>query len=222
MRTRTLLALVLVHLVVIVAGAEEATPDKAICRTCQVRGATHGEEDVVASRYHDGRDYHFCSDDCAKAFDAFPAAYAVRPVPRSAPTLAVATIDARKVEVGKPGDHAILLDFWATWCAPCVKAMPKLEELQRDYGDRGLTVLGISIDEDPRRVEKFLQKRPLDYAVAIDSRDDPAWHAFAVAAIPAMVLIDRQGQIVAEWQGRIALEGVKQTIESLLAQKPHE
>lgn len=216
MRTQKLLAMVLVPLFVIAAIAEEGTPDKAVCRTCQIRGAAHGEEDVVASRHHDGRDYYFCSEDCAKAFDAFPAAYAVRPVPRSAPAMTVATIDARTVEVGKPGGHALLLDFWATWCAPCIKAMPKLEQLQGEYADRGLTVLGISIDEDPKAVEKFLQKKRLGYAVAIDSADSPAWHAFAVAAIPAMVLIDREGQIVAEWQGKIEIDSVKQTVESLL------
>jgi thiol-disulfide isomerase/thioredoxin len=207
-----------VALLVLTAGVgSAAAPEKAVCRACEVRGAGHGEEKVAASREFEGRDYHFCSKDCAEAFDAFPDGYAVHPLPRPAPAIVVTTTEDESVSLGSTGGDVILLDFWATWCAPCKKAMPELEELQQEYGDSGLRVLGVSIDEKADLVEKFLKKRPLGYAVAIDSAEEPAWHEFAVAAIPAVFLIDRQGQIVGEWKGSVEMSEVRRQVASLLA-----
>lgn len=199
-----------------VAGAD--APETAVCRACDVRGAAHGEEKVVASREHEGKTYHFCSEQCGEAFDAFPAAYALHPIPRPAPSIVVTTTDDRNVALGVPGGDAILLDFWATWCVPCREAMPELEALQREYGAKGLTVLGVSIDEEAGAVGTFLGKTPLGYTVAIDSTEQPAWHAFAVAAIPAMYLIDGEGQIVGEWKGKVEMDDVRRRVEALMSE----
>lgn len=200
------------------ACAAAAGDEKAVCRTCEIRGAGHGEEDVAASRIYEDATYHFCSKPCAEAFDTFPAAYAKLPLPRPAPALALTTLDNREIRLGEATDNLLLLDFWATWCAPCIKAMPELTELHEEFADDGLTIVGVSIDESPDKVAKFLEKKPLDYAVALDSKETPAWQAFAVAAIPAMYLLDREGRIVGEWKGRVRVEDVRKRIESLLAQ----
>ncbi len=195
------------------------TPEMAVCRTCEMRGSGHGEENVVASRMHEGEAYHFCSGPCAEAFDAFPAGYVRLPLPRPAPAVALQTLGETEIRLGEARDDLLLVDFWATWCKPCIKAMPKLTKLHRDYADDGLTILGISIDDDPKKVADFLEKKPLPYPVAIDAKEEPAWAAFGVAAIPAMYLIDREGRIVAEWKGRVEVKDVISKVEKLLAEE---
>jgi thiol-disulfide isomerase/thioredoxin len=199
------------------AAAGDAPTEEAICRVCEIRGSAHGLEKVAASRDHDGQSYAFCSEKCAEAFDTFPAGYARLPVPRPAPAVALTTLDDRRVPVGSPGGGLLLIDFWATWCKPCLKAMPELEKIHRDYGDDGLTVLGVSIDKTAEAVEKYLEKKPVEYAVALDSGDEPAWHAFSVAAIPAMYLVDGESRIVGEWRGSVDMDDVRRAIEEQLA-----
>lgn len=213
--------LIAVVLAMLAAGAGYAgdAPKKAVCRACEVRGAGHGEEKVVASRTYEGRDYHFCAQACAEAFDGFPRAYAVLPLPRPAPEVTLAAMSGGEISLARAEGELTLVDFWATWCAPCVKSMPKLAELNREYGEAGLSIVAVSIDEKRKTVEKFLEKKPLDYAVAIDSKEEPAWHAFAVAAIPALFLIDGEGQIVGEWRGHVEMDDVRRHVEARLASR---
>jgi len=96
----------------------------------------------------------------------------------------------------------VLLDFWATWCVPCRKSMPELQALHDKFGSRGLSVIGISIDENGlAKVKKFVAARKITYSIAVDSDRNPAWDAFRVKAIPAAYLMNREGQIVAQWTG---------------------
>lgn len=198
------------------AAAAVADPGPEVCRTCAIRGSGHGPEKVAATRSHEGREYAFCSVACAEAFDAFPEGYAVHPIPRAAPRVTLTTTAGDALALGAGGEHVVLLDFWATWCAPCKKAMPELERLQDEFGPLGLAVVGVSIDEDPAALEKYLRSRPPGYAVARDSKETPAWAAYAVAAIPAMVLIDRQGRIVAEWRGKVDMKDVRAGVQAAL------
>ncbi|HMB70527.1 MAG TPA: redoxin domain-containing protein [bacterium] len=204
-------------LLIAAAGPARAeAPEKAVCRVCEMRGAMHGAEKVAASRTYEGKDYHFCSDKCAEAFDAFPAGYAVHPLPRPAPQAVLTTTEGEEITLGATGDGVVLVDFWATWCAPCKKAMPELERLHRELEPRGFGVVGVSIDEDAGAVEKFLRKNELGYPTAIDSPESPTWYAYSVAAIPAMFLIDGEGRIVGEWRGAIDMGTVRERVEELL------
>jgi peroxiredoxin len=80
--------------------------------------------------------------------------------------------------------------------------MPELEALYKKHAGKGLTVLGISIDEGgPGPVKKFIAAKKFTYPIAIDSAKDPAWEAYQVKSVPAAFLIDRKGQLVAQWTG---------------------
>lgn len=200
------------------AANGEATehPDEAVCRACEIRGAGHGKEHVAAHRMHKGTAYYFCSTSCAEAFDAFPEAYATHALPRPAPDVSLDMLEGDTLTLSSLRGRAVLVDFWATWCKPCIEMMPTLSELQNRFGRR-LRVVGVSIDEKgEEHVRKFLDAHSARYAVAIDGGDAPAWHAFAVAAIPAMFLIDTEGRIVAEWRGHVDADEVTTRIETLL------
>lgn len=195
---------------VVAAAAREA-----ICHVCRVREGTTHPEPVRATRTHEGVEYGFCAERCAREFAADPAAFLPPTFPRPAPAFAVRDLDGRPITLDSLRGRVVLLDFWATWCAPCLKSMPELEALHRRYSGRGLTVLGVSTDEGGiDLVRKFARARKVTYPIALDDERDPAWAAYRVKAVPSAYLIDREGRIVAQWTGAAP---AKKQLEALLA-----
>jgi thiol-disulfide isomerase/thioredoxin len=96
---------------------------------------------------------------------------------------------------GKP----VLLDFWATWCAPCVESLPSLENLYKETADKGLVVLSIDSDEDAQTAKDFLAKRKEPWANF--HLTDEAAAAFPEHGIPYLVLVDASGKVVYSWEG---------------------
>jgi peroxiredoxin len=90
--------------------------------------------------------------------------------------------------------QVVLVNFWATWCGPCRKEMPLLEQIHRKYAPLGFTMLGINVEEDTTHMEAFLGDVPVTFPVLLD----PANHVsklYDVAAMPSTVIIDRKGQV---------------------------
>jgi len=203
----TRLMAVLLAMLVVLGGTTRsviAAPEKALCLVCKVTEGATEEEPVKAVRTHEGKEYGFCSEKCAKAFEADPAAYLLPEFPRPAPKFALKDLAGRAVSNESLKGKVVLLDFWATWCVPCRKSMPELQALHKKYAQRGFTVVGVSIDEGgPARskVKKFVTSKKITYPIAIDAEQNPAWDAFLVKAVPAAYLIDRDGRIVAQWTG---------------------
>ena len=183
-------------------AADKAAATTGLCMVCQVK---HGEaelEPVKATRTHDGKSYGFCSEKCAEDFAADPIAYLPPVFPRPAPGFALTDLAGDSVTLESLKGRVVLLDFWATWCAPCRKSMPELQALHARHQARGLTVLGVSIDEkSDSKVRKYVKDKGFSYPIAIDSAKQPAWQAYRVKSIPAAWLIDRDGNIVAQWTG---------------------
>tara|TARA_B100000700_G_scaffold259198_1_gene293884 strand:+ start:448 stop:996 length:549 start_codon:yes stop_codon:yes gene_type:complete len=91
----------------------------------------------------------------------------------------------------------VLLDFWATWCKPCVKAMPKLQKVYDKYKDQGLTVVGVN-EDGPRgqaKVKPFLRSKKLTFPIALDL-DSSVANRMRVTAYPTTLLLDQDGMIV--------------------------
>ena len=194
-----MLSVLLLLGVVCVATAAE----KAACPVCVVKEGKAEPEEVKAQREFEGARYAFCSDKCAKEFDADPASYVPPVFPRPAPALALKTLAGEAMTWESLRGRVVLVDFWATWCAPCKKSMPELQALQEKYGARGLTVLGVSIDEGgPAKVKKYVEGKKFTYPIAVDAGQSPLWEAFRVKAVPAAFLVDGEGRIVAQWTGR--------------------
>jgi len=100
-------------------------------------------------------------------------------------------------------DHAgkvIYLDFWATWCAPCLQSFPWMTQMQEQYGDDGLVIIAASLDTDRRLVERFTSENPSGFTIAYDKGGKLA-DQFGVRAMPTAVLIDRKGRIAAQHAG---------------------
>lgn len=189
-------------------------PREGECTVCARRGAGHGAESFVDWREHAGEHYGFCSEACGQAFDEMPAGYAEPVLPRPGPEFRWSALEGEVVEF--TGQSALLVDFWATWCAPCIRSIPEFERLSRDFAGDGLRVVGVSIDEKLDELESFLERRPIEYAVVHDGGDDPAWWKFRVPAIPAVFLLDDRGRIVAQWSGEVDARDVRNAVEALI------
>ena len=92
---------------------------------------------------------------------------------------------------------ATIVEFWATWCPPCRKSIPHLNEIYEKYQKQGLEVIGIS-DESKATVKKFIETTPMKYHVAIDENGKYR-KPFDIEGIPHAFLVDKTGKIV--WEG---------------------
>jgi len=90
--------------------------------------------------------------------------------------------------------QVVYLDFWASWCGPCRKSFPWMNELFSRYKDLGFRVVAINLDADRELSDKFLGKHPANFTIAYNPQGDVA-EAYSVMGMPSSYLIDRQGRI---------------------------
>jgi thiol-disulfide isomerase/thioredoxin/outer membrane lipoprotein-sorting protein len=115
---------------------------------------------------------------------------------KDAPQFRGVSLDGKTYSLAELKGKPVLLDFWATWCGPCIRSMPALEKLHTDYRDQGLVVLGIDVGEKRETVEKFLLTKPSPYPVIMgDEAGIPA--AYGIAVFPTFVMIGADGKVVA-------------------------
>jgi peroxiredoxin len=100
--------------------------------------------------------------------------------------------NAQRYELRQFHGKVLYVDFWASWCGPCTKSFPFLNNLHRELNDQGLQVLGVNLDENPDDAKEFLAKYPADFTVAADANERCA-RDFEVKAMPSSYLIDRKG-----------------------------
>jgi thiol-disulfide isomerase/thioredoxin len=113
----------------------------------------------------------------------------------------------------------IYLDFWASWCSPCAKSFPFLDQLQQELKGRGFEVIAINLDENPRDAQTFLGKHPARFTLASDVRGKcPA--LYQVKGMPTSYLIDRKGYIRSMHEGFETSDEprIRKEIESLLSE----
>lgn len=88
----------------------------------------------------------------------------------------------------------VMLNFWASWCAPCREEMPHLNELNSQYKDMGFTLLGVNVDEKERDANRAIDRLKVEFPVLFDTENNVA-ELFKVDAMPTTILIDRDGTI---------------------------
>lgn len=225
MRKLTLLTISTITVLAGLAGLvplQAETPDKALCHVCRVHEGEAEPEPVKASAVFEDETYHFCSETCRDKFLEDPLAYVPPVFPRPLPSFEVESFAGDTVSSETFGGRVTLLDFWATWCPPCLETMPKLDKLHARLADRGFQVAGISIDEGEdgaKKAHRFVEKRGFEYPMHMDGGELPAWAALHVRAVPTMFLVDAQGQIVAQWSGHVDMDDVTRKVEAVLGRR---
>lgn len=116
--------------------------------------------------------------------------------------------------------QVVLVDFWASWCAPCRKSFPWLNTIQQRYGSEGLLVLAVNEDSERNEASRFLQQVPAQFAVLYDNNGAVA-EQFQLPGMPSSFLIDKKGQIRYRHIGfkQADIAGYEAIIRQLLAEE---
>lgn len=209
MRTKAV-ALALILLLATVALAE----DRAICAVCGPREGS-GFEPVRATATYKGKQYFFCSLECKVEFLKNPQAFLVTDAGKPAPPFTLATFEGRQVSLADFRGQVVLLDFWATYCPPCIEALPELQALQTKNASRGFTVIGITVDDRAQLVEKATKAAEVSYPIVKATPE--VWSAYKVNALPALILVGRDGTIIRRYGGEADKAAMLAEIERAIA-----
>ena len=130
---------------------------------------------------------------------------------QAAPPFELPLLDGRTVKLAEHiGTHVVILDFWATWCGPCVRALPILAEVAKKYEDRDVLFYAVNQREEAETIRNFLKRKDLELTVALDG-DGSIGSAYGVEGIPQTVLIGKDGKVQAVHVG--FQSGLRATLE---------
>jgi thiol-disulfide isomerase/thioredoxin len=111
--------------------------------------------------------------------------------------LSFTAVDGRKIDLADLRGKVVLVDFWATWCPPCVEEAPALVEAYQKFKDQGFEIIGISLDEDKSALEKFTEEKGMTWPQFFDGKgwENELAVRFKIQTVPTMWLLDREGKL---------------------------
>lgn len=174
-------------------------PSKAVCVVCSAGGEDHGEERPAAGIKYKDKVFYFCNAKEVVEFKKDPETFMPPVLPRTMQTLNLADISGKMWDEKALKEKVILVDFWATWCAPCKEMKPLVEKARAKFVNKKFEVLSISIDEERSVLDKYLTKNKFTNPVLHD--DKQVWATWNVRSIPAFFIV-KNGQIVDQWVGK--------------------
>ena len=135
-----------------------------------------------------------------------------------APAFDLVASDGSHVRLSDLRGKVVIVDFWASWCRPCRESFPTLDRWQRRYRDRGLVVVGVSVDRTEEAYRTFLSEHPIGFTVERDA-DHGVARSFAPPAMPTTFIIDRTGVVrhVERGYRRANDASLERIVERLLA-----
>jgi peroxiredoxin len=134
---------------------------------------------------------------------------------KAAPQFVRTDLKHRRLDLRAYRGKVILLNFWATWCAPCQVEMLRFVAWQNQYGSRGLQIIGISMDDDPESARRLAKKLKLNYPVAMGDEELGQLYG-GVLGLPLSFLIERHGNVQAEYRGEADLDSIERQFKPLL------
>ncbi|MGY4827431.1 peroxiredoxin family protein [Sphaerotilaceae bacterium SBD11-9] len=139
--------------------------------------------------------------------------------PQAAPDVAFTRLDGSTARLAEFQGKVVLVNFWATTCAICVKEMPQMVTTHQKFSARGYETLAVAMSYDPPvSVVRFTESRRLPFTVVIDNTGAVARSFGGVVATPTSVLINKRGQIVKRYVGEPDFADLHQLVEELLAE----
>jgi peroxiredoxin len=137
-----------------------------------------------------------------------------------APAVSYTLLDGHRSELAALRGHVVLVNFWATSCAPCVEEMPAMAANWRRFSPQGFETLAVSMAYDaPALVSNFAQSRALPFPVVIDNTGEIAHRFGDVQFTPTSLLINKRGEIVRRWVGKTDFAALAPVIAQLDAER---
>jgi thiol-disulfide isomerase/thioredoxin len=136
-----------------------------------------------------------------------------------APAFSLSDLSGRTLSLSDYKGKVVVLDFWATWCGPCRIEIPGFVELQNHYGNQGLAMIGISMDDGPEPVVEFYKQFKMNYPVALGSERLGELYG-GIFGLPTTFLIGRDGRIYAKHVGATDPALIEEEVKQLLAMSP--
>jgi peroxiredoxin len=207
----------LAQIVQTMARAQAGRYDDALARFRDlIKGLDPNEQEEFAASFSDSfagqaiaaGEYHIARQAYAALLDRFGESPNLRQkvqgdlkrldqVGKTSPTFTVDDIQGRAIRSEALRGKYVLLDFWATWCGPCIAELPRLQAAYRGYHDAGFEIIGISLDESKEAVVDFVKARKIPWPqVHGQGSTSDLVQAFGVSTIPATYLLDPEGTII--------------------------
>lgn len=138
--------------------------------------------------------------------------------PEPVPDLTLETLDGESIELDEQDGKVLLINFWATWCAPCRKEIPDLNALYSDLKQEGLTVIGIALDRKGAEVVRpFVENQTIDYPIVVDKEGLTEAELGPIHGLPTTVVVDPKGRITKRVIGIFPVDKMKPTLQDMLA-----
>ena len=124
-------------------------------------------------------------------------------------------LDGAPIDAAGLNGKVVVMNFWATWCVPCIQEIPSFNKLHQEYAGKGVAVVGVSMDDEgAERVRPFLKKHPMDYTVALGS--DAVTKEFGLDELPVTVIFDRSGKQIKRFAGFLKEDELKAAVAQAL------
>ncbi|MGA3066384.1 MAG: redoxin family protein [Tepidisphaeraceae bacterium] len=135
-----------------------------------------------------------------------------------APSFSLTGLDGSQVSSSDLHGSVYVLDFWATWCPPCIASLPKLDDLHQSMKDTGLKVFAINEQEDKDTIQKFMDSKKLTLPVLMDA-DGSTLQAYGSDSIPHLVIVGKDGKILKVHEGVADEDAIRREVQDALAAK---
>ncbi|HHI92485.1 MAG TPA: TlpA family protein disulfide reductase [Gammaproteobacteria bacterium] len=112
----------------------------------------------------------------------------------TAPDFTLKSRSGENVKLSELRGEVVMINFWASWCAPCRQEMPLLEDIYKKYSDLGFVLLGVNVEEDSSKAADLLREIPVSFPILYDNTNEVT-KLYKVVAMPSTVMVDRNGTV---------------------------
>lgn len=138
-----------------------------------------------------------------------------------APPISLEDLDGERHELSDYEGRVVMVNFWATWCPPCIEEMPAMQRVQDELGEEVFKILAVNMQEDPEEMRTFIEEKvETDFTILVDE-DAEAVRAWSVRVLPTTYLVDGEGNIRyslvggAEWDEAEYMEVIEELVDEL-------
>jgi thiol-disulfide isomerase/thioredoxin len=121
-------------------------------------------------------------------------------VGKPAPEIELKSLDGQQFQLTSKKGKIIILDFWASWCGPCLQVMPQVDRVAHEFEEQGVLLFAVNLEETPEKVKAAMERLKLSTTVLLD-QDGRVAEKYGATSIPQTVIIDREGKVVRLYVG---------------------